>query len=612
MYVPIRAATLISTRGLLEEKLQILHKRTNLNHIKQLYAQIIKQDLHNDLYIAPKLVSSLSLCRQLGLAIKVFNYVQDPNVHLYNTLISACVQNSKDVHAFRVFFEMQKDGVFADNYTYPFILKACGGQNGLKVVQMIHTLIEKCGFLSVIPVINALIDSYSKCGVVGVIAAKKLFMVLGEKDIVTWNLTIYGLVKSGELTEAQRLFDEMPERDRITWNTMLEGYAKAGEMNLAFELFEKIPARDVVSWSTMIWGYSKAGDMEMAKLLFDRMPVKKLIPWTILISGFAEKGMTKEAMRLYDEREEVGLKPGAWTVIRILAACAESGLLSLGTKVHTSIERNRFKCSTNVSNALIDMYAKCGSLDKAVRVFNETPKKDVGSWNAMLQGFAMHGHGEKALELFSTMKQEGFKPNKITFIGVLCACTHAGFIDEGVQYFYSMERDYGILPRVKHYGCMIDLLGRGGHLKEAFRLVHSMPFEPNAVIWGTLLGACRMHNAVELAEEVVDHLVKLKPADPGNYSMLSNIFAAAAEDWDNVASVRLLMRSTGIQKPSGTSSIEVDNEVHEFTVYDRLHPKSEKIYEMIETLGQDLNEARYVPKVPVDVGEAVYLDGTGC
>ncbi|KAJ0099521.1 hypothetical protein Patl1_21837 [Pistacia atlantica] len=402
MYVPIRAATLISTRGLLEEKLQILHKRANLNHIKQLYAQIIKQDLHNDLYIATKLVSSLSLCRQLGLAIKVFNYVQDPNVHLYNTLISACVQNSKNVHAFRVFFEMQKDGVFADSYTYPFILKACGGQNGLKVVQMIHTLIEKCGFLSVIPVINALIDSYSKCGVVGVIAAKKLFMVLGEKDIVTWNLTIYGLVKSGELTEAQRLFDEMPERDRITWNTMLEGYAKAGEMNLAFELFEKIPARDVVSWSTMIWGYSKAGDMEMAKLLFDRMPVKKLIPWTILISGFAEKGMTKEAMRLYDEREEVGLKPGAWTVIRILAACAES-----------------------------------------------------------------------------------------------------------------------------------------------------------------------------------------------------------AGDWDNVASVRLLMRSTGIQKPSGASSIEVDNEVHEFTVYDRLHPKSEKIYEMIDTLGQDLNEARYVPKVPVDVGEGV-------
>ncbi|XP_031286708.1 pentatricopeptide repeat-containing protein At3g29230-like [Pistacia vera] len=607
MSVPIRAPRWVSSRRLLEEKLQNLHKCTNLNHVKQLHAQIIKKDLHNDLYIAPKLVSSLSLCRQMELAIKVFNYIQDPNVHLYNTLIRACVQNSMNVHAFRVFFEMQKVGVFADNFTYPFLLKACSGQNWLKVVQMIHALIEKCGFLSDIFVPNALIDSYSKCGVAGVSAAKKLFMVLGERDTVTWNSMICGLVKSGELSEARRLFDEMPERDTISWNTMLDGYTKAGEMNSAFELFEKMPERNVVSWSTMIWGYSKDGDIETAKLFFDRMPFKNLVPWTIIISAFAERGMMKEAMRLYDEMEEFGLKPDDGTVISILAACAESGLLNLGMKVHASVERNMFKYSTNVSNALIDMYAKCGSLDKAMSVFNVTPKKDVVSWNAMLQGLAMHGHGEEALELFSRMKQEGFEPDKITFIGVLCACTHAGFIDEGVRYFYSMERDYGILPQVEHYGCMIDLLGRGGRLKEAFRVVHSMPFEPNAIIWGTLLGACRMHNAVELAEEALDHLVKLEPSNPGNYSMLSNIFAAAG-DWDNVSNVRQLMRSTGIQKPSGASSIEVDNEVHEFTVYDRLHPKSEKIYEMIDTLVEDLNEASYVPKVPVDVGDGVIWD----
>ncbi|KAJ0098778.1 hypothetical protein Patl1_21839 [Pistacia atlantica] len=233
MSVPIRAPRWVSSRRLLEEKLQNLHKCTNLNHVKQLHAQIIKKDLHNDLYIAPKLVSSLSLCRQMELAIKVFNYIQDPNVHLYNTLIRACVQNSMNVHAFRVFLEMQKVGVFADNFTYPFLLKACSGQNWLKVVQMIHALIEKCGFLSDIFVPNALIDSYSKCGVAGVSAAKKLFMVLGERDTVTWNSMICGLVKSGELSEARRLFDEMPERDTISWNTMLDGYTKAGEMNSA-------------------------------------------------------------------------------------------------------------------------------------------------------------------------------------------------------------------------------------------------------------------------------------------------------------------------------------------------------------------------------------------
>ncbi|KAH7554530.1 hypothetical protein JRO89_XS12G0231600 [Xanthoceras sorbifolium] len=464
----------------------------------------------------------------------VFNYVHDPNVHLYNTLIRACVQNSLNMQAFEVFFEMQENGL----------------------------------------------------------------------DNVTWNSMISGLVKGGELGEARRLFDEMPERDMVSWNTMLDGYAKAGEMNMAFELFEKMPERNVVSWSTMVWGYSKDGDMDTAKLLFDRMPVKSLVPWTIIISGYAEKGMANEAVRLYDQMEEVGLKPDNGTVISILAACSESGLLSLGMKVHASIVRNRFKCSTNVSNALVDMYAKCGSLAKAMSVFDQMPKKDLVSWNAMLQGLAMHGHGEKALELFSRMKQEGVQPDEITFIGILCACTHAGLVDEGVRYFYAMERDYGILPQVQHYGCMIDLLGRGGRLKEAFKLVHSMPVEPNVIIWGTLLGACRMHNAVELAEKVHDHLVKLEPSDPGNYSMLSNIFAAAG-DWDSVANVRVKMRSTGVQKPSGATSIEVDNEVHEFTALDKLHPKSEKIYQMIDRLGQDLKQVRSVPEVPEDVGEMV-------
>lgn len=540
----------------------------------------------------------------MGLAIKVFNDIQDPNVHLYNSLIRACVQNSLNAQAFRVFLDMQEKGVFTDNFTYPFLLKACNGKNWFHLVQMIHALIYKCGYFGDIFVPNSLIDSYSKCGAVGVSLAKKLFMSMGERDIVSWNSMIAGLVKGEELSEARRLFDEMPERDAVSWNTILDGYAKAGEMNLAFELFEKIPHRNIVSWSTMIWGYSKDADMEMAKLLFDRMPAKTLVPWTIIISGYAEKGMAKEAARLYDQMEEAGLKPDDGTLISILAACAESGLLGLGMKVHASINKYRFKCNTNVCNALVDMYAKCGSLDNAMSVFNGMTKKDLVSWNAMLYGLAMHGQGEKALGLFSRMKDEGFGPDKYTFVGVLCACTHAGFIDKGVQYFYSMERDYGILPQVEHYGCMIDLLGRSGRLKEALRLVQSMPVEPNAIIWGTLLGACRKHNAVELAEEVLDCLIRLKGSDPGNYTMLSNIFAATG-DWNKVANVRLQMKKTRAQKPSGASSVEVDNEVHEFSVCDQLHPKSEQIYQMINTLGKDLKPVGHAAKLSAEIGEGV-------
>ncbi|KAE8678442.1 Pentatricopeptide repeat-containing protein [Hibiscus syriacus] len=587
MSIPLKSPSWSSTRRLFEQKLQDLHKCNNLSHVKQLQAQIIKQNLHQDLYIAPKLISAFSLCRQLALALNVFNQIQDPNVHLYNTLIRACVQNSQPTQAFSFYFEMLWNGILADNFTYPFLLKAC---NSLKLLQMIHTQIEKNGFLGDIFVPNALIDSYSKFGELGVKAAWKLFSVMEDRDVVSWNSMMAGLLKVRQLREARKLFDEMPERDIVSWNTILDGFVKAGIMEEAFELFQKMPQRNVVSWSTMVMGYSKAGDMDMARVLFDKMPLKTLVPWTIIISGYAEKGLAKEAIDLYDQMERHGLRLDDGSVISILAACAESGLLKVGIKVHDSIERLNFRCSITVSNALVDMYAKCGSLDKARSVFNGMAKRDVVSWNAMLHGFAMHGRGREALHVFSRMKMQGFQPDRVTFVGVLCACTHAGFIDEGVEYFYAMEKDYGIVPQIEHYGCMIDLLGRGGRLKEAFRLMHTMPFEPNAIIWGTLLGACRLHDATELTEKVLDHLLELDPSDPGNYSMVANIFAAAG-DWDSAASVRLQMRSIGVQKPSGASSIEIDNEVHEFTVFDRSHPKFDRIYQILDRLGQELKRA---------------------
>lgn len=532
----------------------------------------------------------------MTLAINVFKQIPDPNVHLYNTFIRACVQNSHSLLAFETFFEMQRNGLFADNFTYPFLLKACIGQSWLPLVKMIHNHLEKYGFFQDLFVPNSLIDSYCKCGLLGVKSAMRLFKVMDERDVVSWNSMIGGLLKVGELSEACKLFDEMPIKDAVSWNTILDGYVKAGEMNKAFGLFESMPERNVVSWSTMVSGYCKAGDMEMARMLFDRMPVKNLVSWTIIVSGYAGKGLAKDAIRSFEQMEEAGLKPDDGTVISILASCAESGLLGLGTRVHTSIERIRYKCSVNVSNALVDMYAKCGQVDRALSVFNGMSKKDLVSWNCMLQGLAMHGHGEKALQLFSIMRQEGFRPDKVTLVAVLCACVHAGFVDEGIRYFNNMERDYGIVPHIEHYGCMVDLLGRGGRLKEAYRLVQTMPVEPNVVIWGTLLGACRMHNAVGLAEEVLDCLFKLEPSDPGNYSLLSNIFASAG-DWSSVANVRLQMKNFGIQKPSGASSIEVDDEVHEFTVFDKSHPKSDKIYQMINRLGLDLKRVHVVPKV---------------
>ncbi|OVA13390.1 Pentatricopeptide repeat [Macleaya cordata] len=595
MCTAIRTPTWVSKRRFFEQTLSDLHKCSNLNHLKQIQAQIFKANLHQDPFVAPKLIQAFSLCRQMTLAVNVFSQIQEPNVHLYNTLMKAYAQNSQHSQAFSTFFEMQKNDLYPDNYTYPILLKACSGQFVLRQVQMIHTHIEKFGFYSDIYVPNSLIDTYSRCGKTGIDSAKKLFDSMTERDVVSWNSMIGGLVKLGELGQARKLFDEMPERDTVSWNTVLDGYVKAGEVNSAFELFQKMPERNVVSWSTMVSGYSKAGDMDMAKLLFDKMPVKNLVPWTIMISGYAEKGLAKEAFTLYDQMEKAGLQPDDGTFISILAACAESGLLSLGKRIHFKIERSKLRCSVKVCNALLDMYAKCGNLDKALTVFDGMVERDVVSWNSMLQGLALHGHGEKALDLFSRMIGEGVEPDGVTFVSVLCSCSHAGLLDEGRHYFSIIEKDYGIVPQVEHYGCMVDLLGRSGHLKEAFELIKSMPMEPNAIIWGTLLGACRLHNDVELAEDVVSRLVKLDTKDAGTYAILSNIYSAAGE-WDNVSKVRLQMKSTSIQKPPGASSIELEDEVHEFTVADRSHPQSSRIYHMIDRLRQHLEQVGYVPR----------------
>jgi pentatricopeptide repeat protein len=594
----VRAFTWFSLRRHLEDNIIDLHKCKNLNFIKQIHAQLIKCHLHQDLYIAPKLIASYSLTNHLTSAVNVFNQVPDPNVLLYNYLIRAYSLTNNESNsylAFATFLKMQMDDVLPDNFTYPFLLKSCNGRSWLNLVKMVHAHVEKLGFYGDIFVPNSLIDCYCRCG--GADMAMKLFSAMEERDVVSWNTMVGGLVKCGDFDGALKLFDEMPVRDKVSWNTMLDAFAKAGEMEKAFELFQRMGERDVVSWSTMVFGYSKSGDMDMARILFDRCPMKNLVLWTTIISGYAEKGEVKKATKLYYEMEEAGFRPDDGFLISTLAACAESGMLGLGKKIHDSVLRRRLRCSTEVLNAFIDMYVKCGCIDAAFAVFNGMKaKKDLVSWNSMIHGFGIHGHGEKAIELFTRMLREGFEPDNYTFIGLLGACTHAGLVNEGRSYFYSMERAYGIVPQISHYGSMIDLLSRGGHLKEAFRLVRSMPVEPNVKIFGTLLGACRMHNDLELARAVCEHMLKSVPLDPGNFSLLSNIYARAG-CWFDVANLRLQMKIKGGQKPPGVSSIEVEEEVHEFTVYDQSHPKSRDIYNMIDRLVHDLRQVGYAPGI---------------
>ncbi|KAL5224674.1 hypothetical protein ABZP36_011313 [Zizania latifolia] len=580
-----------SHRRVVEQHLASLpHGLRRLAHVQELHAQALKHGFHLDPRGAAKLVSSYALLGRLPASHRVFASHPSPHAgtFLANTLLRVYALGAMPHAALATFSAMPH----RDTFTYSFLIKALSAA-GVGPVRAVHSHVVKLGSVEDTFVGNALIDAYSKNG--GFLDARKMFDGMPTRDVVSWNSAMAAMMREGEVASARKMFDEMPERDTVSWNTMLDGYAKAAEVEEAFELFRRMPERNVVSWSTMVLGYCKKGDMEMARVIFDKMPTKNLVTWTIMVSACAQKGLVDEAGRLFAQMKEAAVELDVAAVVSILAACAESGSLSLGKRIHRYVRKRNLGRSTVVCNALIDMFCKCGCVNRADYVFDtEIVEKDLVSWNTIIGGFAMHGHGDKALDLFAQMKQQGFHPDVVTMINVLSACTHMGFVDEGRRYFSNMERDYGIVPQIEHYGCMIDLLGRGGLIKEAVDLVKGMPWEPNEIIWGSLLSACRLHKNVEYAEIAVNELSKLQPSNAGNYAVLSNIYAEAGQ-WRDMAKARLQMKGTGSQKTAGSSWIELDETFHEFTVGDRKHSDSDQISEMVDKLSSHVKHVGRVP-----------------
>lgn len=313
-----------------------------------------------------------------------------------------------------------------------------------------------------------------------------------------------------------------------------------------------------------------------------------------MISAYAKGRCSKEALELWREMRVAGVAPDCISMVSVLSACSAMGALAIGAEVHRFVESNRVEVDMKLGTALVDMYAKCGDIENSLKVFHAMPVKDVLTWSSMIIGLANHGLGHDALSLFSEMISQGLQPNEITFIGVLIACTHVGLVNDGKKYFSSMSDVHGVVPRMEHYGCMVDLLGRAGHVEEAMELIRSMTFKPDPIIWRTLLGACRIHKNVEIAEEAMAKLKVLDPLADGHYVLLSNIYAQA-NSWEGVAEMRKTIRRENIQRVPGRSSIEWENTVHEFVSGDRSHPRIEEIYKMLEEMMDRLRQAGYRP-----------------
>ncbi|AEE86786.1 putative protein [Arabidopsis thaliana] len=377
---------------------------------------------------------------------------------------------------------------------------------------------------------------------------------------------------------------------------LVDVYAKGGDVVSAQKVFDRMPERSLVSSTAMITCYAKQGNVEAARALFDSMCERDIVSWNVMIDGYAQHGFPNDALMLFQKLLAEGKpKPDEITVVAALSACSQIGALETGRWIHVFVKSSRIRLNVKVCTGLIDMYSKCGSLEEAVLVFNDTPRKDIVAWNAMIAGYAMHGYSQDALRLFNEMQGiTGLQPTDITFIGTLQACAHAGLVNEGIRIFESMGQEYGIKPKIEHYGCLVSLLGRAGQLKRAYETIKNMNMDADSVLWSSVLGSCKLHGDFVLGKEIAEYLIGLNIKNSGIYVLLSNIYASVG-DYEGVAKVRNLMKEKGIVKEPGISTIEIENKVHEFRAGDREHSKSKEIYTMLRKISERIKSHGYVP-----------------
>ncbi|XP_051135246.1 pentatricopeptide repeat-containing protein At1g25360 [Andrographis paniculata] len=468
-------------------------------------------------------------------------------------------------------------------------------------------------------------------------SARAVFDRMEEKLVVAWNAMISGYVHKGMVFEVFKMFRNMHssgiKHDDFTYTNVLSAcadaglflhgkqvhayilrteatpacdfrvsvnnalitlYWRCGKIDQARSIFDATDSKDIVSWNAILSAYVSAGKMHESKSIFDGMLEKNMLSWTVMISGLAQSGSGEEALKLFNKMKSCGLEPCDYAYSGAITACAVLAALEQGRQLHAQLIQLGFDSSLSAGNALITMYGRCGVLDAAHTIFLTMPYLDSVSWNAMIAALGQHGHGARALELFETMLEEDILPDQISFLSVLSACSHAGLVEKGKEYFKSMSEIYGMTPGEDHYARLIDLLCRAGKLKEAKNVIENMPFEPGSPVWEALLAGCRLHGNMDLGVHAAEKLFEMIPKHDGTYILLANMFAYAGR-WDEVASVRKFMRERGVKKEPGCSWLEVENKVHVFLVDDTVHPEVVEVYKYLNELVGRIRKLGYVP-----------------
>lgn len=504
-------------------------------------------------------------------------------------MIKCYIQNHRSHDAICLFSDLISE-LSPDNFTLPCVLKGCSRLSAVEEGKQIHGVSVKLGLSLDKFVQSSLVSLYSKCGMLD--CARKVFDKMGERDLVTWNTLIDGYARSGDVDVAVKLFDEIPERDSYSWTALLHGFSKSGKIEAARDVFDKIPLKNLVSWNAMINGYMRSGDFESACALFKSMPERNLITWNSVIAGYEMNSRFEEALSMFLKmlEEDDDLKPNNATFTSLISAVAASAILSTAKWVHSYVVKNGIGSEGVIGTLMIEMYSKCGSIESALTTFRSIQRKKLGHWNSVIVGLGMHGMADEALECFNQMEKSGIKPNAVTFVGLLNACSHVGYVKEAHFYFDLMVKKYGVEHKIEHYGCLVDVLCRTGNLQEAKTIIEKMPMKPNKVIWMSLLRGARNYVDLEIGEYASHQLIDLAPEC---HVPLSNMYAAAGK-WEKVVEVRETMKKKGIKKEAGWSLIERKGVIHRFIVGDRSHPQSDEIYAKLKDMRDKLKVVGHI------------------
>ncbi|XP_042520053.1 pentatricopeptide repeat-containing protein At2g41080 isoform X1 [Macadamia integrifolia] len=528
-------------------------------------------------------------------------------------------------------FQRFRTEIWSDPPLFSHLLQGCILLQSLSLGVQLHSLVITSGCSADRFISNHLLNLYSKCGKLQ--AAMALFNVMPRKNVMSSNILIGGFIQNGDLENACKVFEEMPERNLATWNAMVTGFTHFEFNEEGLDLFSQMHKMgfspdeftlgsvlrgcaglrvlntgqqihgyatksgfecNLVVGSSLAHMYMKCGNMQDGERVFKGMPVHNVVACNTLIAGRAQNGCSEGALNHFNLMRMAGFRPDKVTFVSVISSCSELATLGQGQQVHAVAIKAGADSALSVLSSLVSMYSRCGCIIDSVRAFLECEEADVVLWSSMIAAFGFHGQGQEAIQLFEQMENVGLEPNDVTFLSLLYACSHSGLKEKGTEFFELMVNKYKVKPRLEHYTCMVDLLGRFGCLEEAEALIRSMPIKPDGIIWNTLLSACKIHKNTDMARRIAEDVLKLEPQDSAPYVLLSNIHASA-KSWGDVSNVRKAMRERQVKKEPGVSWLEVKNQVHQFCMGDQSHPKWMEIDGYLKELILEMKERGYLP-----------------